>query len=446
MTFSQARTLNEYPRGAHRWTLLLLTVLAVIVASYEFQLAPVLSLLLPYLHLSKLGYGYFVSFAVLISAVSAFFGGPLADRYGRVVIIDACLAVVTVLVFANLLIVGIKSFILVRTIMGIVAGLMAGAGAALVRDMSPRLSRALAFGLLSIGPIGSNYMANFIAGVTLPIYHSWQSQMWIMGFLGIAMYIPIVLFLKDLSPDLRTRIYRSELASIEAEGGKLATAAELPSSARDAFASLLKHFEPWLLVLSFTVSLSLYLAIQVFGPLMLTESFHYTPADAAAMCAYFWLGNMGALIVTGLISDRLQMRKPIAVLGAILTSALLIWWIPTFGEALPRSTMTIVATVLGCFLAIATVPWAAQYSETLEEISPALQATGWAFYGLVTRGWVAISAPLMLTVAVRYGWAAWMKFALAAFVFYGIAMCFTHPSAVPTRAVSAKSKPHPATA
>jgi len=446
MTFSQARTLNEYPRGAHRWTLLLLTVLAVIVASYEFQLAPVLSLLLPYLHLSKLGYGYFVSFAVLISAVSAFFGGPLADRYGRVVIIDACLAVVTVLVFANLLIVGIKSFILVRTIMGIVAGLMAGAGAALVRDMSPRLSRALAFGLLSIGPIGSNYMANFIAGVTLPIYHTWQSQMWIMGFLGIAMYIPIILFLKDLSPELRIRIYQSEIASIEAEGGKLATAAELPSSARDAFASLLKHFEPWLLVLSFTVSLSLYLAIQVFGPLMLTESFHYTPADAAAMCAYFWLGNMGALIVTGLISDRLQMRKPIAVLGAILTSALLIWWIPTFGEALPRSTMTIVATVLGCFLAIATVPWAAQYSETLEEISPALQATGWAFYGLVTRGWVAISAPLMLTVAVRYGWAAWMKFALAAFVFYGIAMCFTHPSTVPTSTVSAKSKPHPATA
>jgi OPA family glycerol-3-phosphate transporter-like MFS transporter len=294
--------------------------------------------------------------------------------------------------------------------------------------------------------VGSNYLANFLAGVTLPIFHSWQSQMWIMGFLGIAMYIPIVLFLKDLSPELRMRIYQSEIASIEAEGGRLPNATELPSSARDAFASLLKHFEPWLLVLSFTVSLSLYLAIQVFGPLMLTESFHYTPADAAAMCAYFWLGNMGALIVTGLVSDRLQMRKPIAVLGAILTSALLIWWIPTFGEALPRSTMTIVATVLGCFLAIATVPWAAQYSETLEEISPALQATGWAFYGLVTRGWVAISAPLMLIVAVRYGWAAWMKFALAAFVFYGVAMCFTHPSAVPTRTVSPKAKPHPATA
>jgi len=444
--FSQNRTLAEYPLGPHRWALLLMTVLAAVLTSYEFQLAPVLSLLLPYVHLSKIGYGYFVAFTVVISAISAFFGGPLADRYGRVVIIDSCLAVVTVLVFANLLVVGVKSFIVVRTIMGIVAGLMAGALAALVRDMSPRLSRALAFGLLTIGPVGSNYLANFIAGVTLPIYHTWQSQMWIMGFLGIAMYVPIISFLKDLSPELRMRIYQSEMAAIEAEGHRLPAAAELPSSARDAFAKLLKHFEPWLMVLPFTLSLSLYLAIQAFGPLMFTESFHYTPADAAAMCAYFWLGNMGALIVTGLISDRLQMRKPIAVLGAVLISALLLWWIPTFGEALPRGTMTVVATVLGCCLAIYTVPWAAQYSEMLEEISPALQATGWAFYGLIVRGWIAISAPLMLTVAVRYGWAAWMKFALAAFALFGLTMAFTHPSTVPAGSVSTKPKPQPATA
>ncbi len=109
-SFKQKRTLTEYPTGAYRWTLLLLTVLAVILISYEFQLAPVLSLLLPFLHMSKLGYGYFVSAALLISAVSAFIGGPLADRYGRVLIIDFCLAVITIMVFSNLLIVGIKSF------------------------------------------------------------------------------------------------------------------------------------------------------------------------------------------------------------------------------------------------------------------------------------------------------------------------------------------------
>jgi MFS family permease len=444
MSFSQTRVLHEYPKGSYRWALLLLTVLATMLASFEFQLAPILSLLLPYLHLTKVGYGYFVSFSVLISAVSAFFGGPLADRYGRVVIIDFCLAVVTVLVFANILVTGIVSFVIVRTAMGMVAGLMVGAVAALVRDMSPRLSRALAFGLLTIGPVGANYLSNLIAGFTLPIYHTWQSQMWIMGLLGIGMYVPIILYLKDLSPDLRMRIYQSESASVEAQTLAVEGTIERPPTAREAFASLLKHFEPWLMVLPFTVSLSLFTVIQSFGPLMFTEAFHYTAADAAAICSYFWLGNMGALIVVGLVSDRLQMRRSIMIIGATLTSGLLLWWIPRFGEALPRSTMVVVATVLGCFLAITVVPWAAQYSEELEEISPSLQATGWAFYALMTRAWSAISAPLLLTIVEHYGWAAWMKFAFCALVVFGIAMFFTHPRAFPIETASPQPEPQPA--
>jgi len=425
------RMLSEYPLGAHRWTLLLLTVLAAILGGYEFQLAPILPLLLPYLHLGHIQYGYFITFTVLISGISAFFGGPLADRYGRVVILDACLAAITVLAFANLLIVGIKSFVLVRTVMSIVAGLMAGAAAALVRDMSPRLTRALAFGLLTIGPVGSNYLANFIAGLTLPIYHTWQSQMWIMGVIGTLMYIPIFLWLKDLSPELRLTIFQSELAALEVSGRRR-SAAELPSGTRQAFAMLLGRFEPWLMVIPFTISLSLYIAIQAFGPLMFTESFHYTPADAARMNSYFWLGNMGALIVIGVVSDRLQSRRLISIIGAALLSLLLAWWIPTFGVALPRHVMIIVATLLGCLLATVAVPWAAQYSETLEDMSPALQATGWAFYGLIARGWVAISAPLMLAIAARYGWAAWMKLSLAAFVLYALAMILAKRLSVET--------------
>jgi sugar phosphate permease len=429
--FAKSRTLGEYPIGAHRWGLLLLTVLAALLAGYEFQLAPLLPLLLPYLHLGKIQYGYFVTFTVLISAISAFLGGPLADRYGRVIILDVCLAVITVFVFVNLLVVGIKSFVAIRTIMSIVAGLMAGAAAALVRDMSPRLTRALAFGLLTIGPVGSNYLANLVASLTLPHYHTWQSQMWIMGFIATAMYVPIFLWLKDLSPELRLKIFHSEIEARERAGRRASTPIELPSSTRHAFAMLLGHFEPWLMVLPFTISLSLYIAIQAFGPLMFTESFHYSPAEAARMNSYFWLGNMGALIVIGIISDRLQLRSPISIAGAALLSLLLAWWIPNFGAMLPRQVMIIVATLLGCFLAMVSVPWAAQYSETLEDASPALQATGWAFYGLMARAWVAISAPLMLVLAARFGWALWMKVSLAGMLLYALAMIFASRRAAP---------------
>jgi OPA family glycerol-3-phosphate transporter-like MFS transporter len=419
--------LHEYPRGAHRWTLLLLTVLATILASYEFQLSPLLPLLLPSIHMSQIGYGYFITFAVAISAFSAFFGGPLADRYGRVLIIDACLAAVTVLVFCNLLIVNVASFVLIRTLMSVVGGLMAGAGAALVRDMSPRLSRALSFGLFTIGPVGANFLANFIAGLTLPIYHTWQSQMWITGVLAIAMYLPILFFLKDLSPQLRVQIFRSEIAALQAQGRHSPAPSELPSSTRDAFYQLLRHTEVWLLVVGVVANLTLYFTIQPFGVLMFVQSFHYSTAEAASLNAYFWAGNILVLILTGIVSDALQVRKPIAIIGTALAIGLLIWWIPSFGHHIPAGEMKIVATLLGSFLAIGYVPWAAQFSETLEDVSPALQATGWAFFGFIARAWVAISAPIILTVAVHSGWSTWVKVSAVGMVFYIVAMILTRP-------------------
>ncbi|HUA35377.1 MAG TPA: MFS transporter [Candidatus Binataceae bacterium] len=446
-SFVSSRTLNEYPRGAHRWTLLGLTVLATILASFEFQLAPILPIILPYLHMSHTGYGFFVMFAVLIAGVSAFFGGPLADRYGRVMLIDASLGVVCILIFANLLIVNIATFVIVRASMAIVGGLMAGAGAALVRDMSPRLSRALAFGFFTIGPVGANWLANFIAGATLPIYHTWQSQIWITGFLGLAMYLPILLWLKDLSPVLRLQIFKTEIASMEAEGRRTPKAAELPASTRDAFAKLLVHSEVWILVLGMCANLTLYIAIQSFGPLMLTEAFKDSAAEANRVTSYFWLANLLVLITTGYVSDRLQVRKPIAVIGATLATILMAVWAPMFTHGATSATLALVATLMGCFLAIGYVPWAAQFSETLEDISPALQATGWAFFGLALRAWIAISAPLMLYIAAHHGWGIWIEISLVAMTLYITSLFFTRDRAAATRQVAIASPAvRPATA
>lgn len=423
--FSAARTLHEYPHGSHRWALLLLTVVATILASYEFQLAPILPILLPFLHLSQVGYGYFITFAVFVSGISAFFGGPLADRYGRVTIIDLCLGTTVVLVFCNLLIVNIVTFVIIRTTMSVVAGLMAGAGAALMRDMSPRVDRALAFGLFTIGPVGANFMANKIAAETLPIYHTWQSQIWITAFLGLAMFLPIAFWLRDLSADLRLQIFRTEVAAMEARGIKLKST-DLPSSNRDAYSRLLKHPEVWLLVLGIAANLTLYLTITAFGPLMFTQAFKYSPAEAAAMNSNFWLCNLAVLVVTGYVSDRLQIRKPIAIIGAALGIGLLVWWVPCFTHGgLPRGEMALVASLLGGFLAIGYVPWAAHFSETLEEVSPALQATGWALFGLAVRVWGGASAPLSLWVAKHYGWQAWIKVSIAGLVIYIISLLIT---------------------
>src|SRR3984957_4831560 len=113
------------------------------------------------------------------------------------------------------------------------------------------------------------------------------------------------------------------------------------------------------------------------------------------------------------------------IVGGALDCSLMAGGLPTFGHELPRATMAMVASLMGCFLAIAYVPWAAQFSETLEDVSPALQATGWAFFGLAARAWIAISAPLSLYVAVHYGWGQWVKVALGGMVIYIVAMAFS---------------------
>ena len=69
--------------------------------------------------------------------------------------------------------------------------------------------------------------------------------------------------------------------------------------------------------------------------------------------------------------------------------------------------------LLGGLVAFAFIPWCAQYSELLEDISPALQASGWSFFQLIYRGWIAISGSIVTYVSHRYGWAAWMWVAAA---------------------------------
>jgi MFS family permease len=104
--FQAYRTLNTYPTGAHRWGMLALTVGASTLSFYEFGFASLLPLWMSALHFTAKAFAYFLIFSVLLSGVAAMVGGPLADRHGRVVVIDVCLAATLLLTFCNLLMTG----------------------------------------------------------------------------------------------------------------------------------------------------------------------------------------------------------------------------------------------------------------------------------------------------------------------------------------------------
>jgi len=429
------RTLETYPVGAHRWGMLLLTVLATIVSFYEFQFAPLLPLWIPTLHFSLEDFSLFLLFAVLLSGASAMIGGPLADRHGRIIVIDVCLAVIIVLTFLNLVMVNLWTFVIIRGAMNLVAGLMWGALGGLTRDMSPRVSRGAAFGLLTVGAVGCIFLWNFISGLTLPIFGTWQSQIWIMGILAILMYIPVLLWLKDLHPNLRLTIVESEstAAASSTEHIRKETM-EVPASGGAAFRELLSRWEVWVLVVGCVGFLTLPITSQTFFPVMFTRAFHYSPAEAAKMASYFWLLNLFMLVPAGLLSDWLRIRKPLVLIGTVASLAVLVWWIGTFSNPLQHFELAAVMFVLGGLVAFAFIPWCAQYSELLEDISPALQASGWSFFQLIYRGWIAISGPILAYVTGHYGWASWMWVAAAGMILFIPAMLAVRGGWLPAKA------------
>jgi MFS family permease len=431
------RTLETYPVGAHRWGMLMLTVLATIISFYEFQFAPLLPLWIPTLHFSREAFGWFLLVAVLLSGASALIGGPLADRHGRIIVIDVCLAIIIALTFLNLLMVNFWSFVIVRGAMNLTAGLMWGALGGLTRDMSPRVSRGAAFGLLTVGAVGCVWLWNFISGVTLPLFHgSWRAEICLMGILAIAMYIPVLAWLKDLHPSLRLTIVESEATASSAPAERIREATEIPESGTAALQELLSHYEVWVLVVGVVAFLTTAITIQTFGPLMLTEALHYNAADADKAASFFWLLNGILLVPAGWISDKLRVRKPLCLLWTILLMLALIHWIPALApsSSTPLVSMEIMMTVLGGLTALAFIPFCAQYSELVEDISPALQATGWSFFQLVYRGWIAISGPILLAVAADYGWLTWMWATVIGAGLFVIASLLVRGGWVPARA------------
>jgi OPA family glycerol-3-phosphate transporter-like MFS transporter len=166
--------------------------------------------------------------------------------------------------------------------------------------------------------------------------------------------------------------------------------------------------DSWVIVLGSVAFLTVAITIQTFGPLMFSQAFKFSRPEAAAMTANFWLFNLIMLVPAGYLSDLLRVRKPISIVMAAVMLAMLIWWLRNFDPPLSRNALGWVTLLLGGMAASAFIPWAALYSEYLEDLSPSLQATGWSFFQMAYRLWIVISGLLIPYVTRVYGWEVWM--------------------------------------
>ncbi|GAA0388717.1 hypothetical protein GCM10009530_44790 [Microbispora corallina] len=414
MSLSYVRELDEYPTGARRMKILTMAVLAILIGSYEAQIAPVVPLLLKDLHMSLATYGAVSGVAAVSGALASAVGGRLTDQVGRVRLLVPLMMLTAVCCFVMTLVHSPRDLLIARILLAFVDGVAMASTAPLVRDFSPRVGRAQAFGFWTWGPVGANFLAAAVAGWTLPIFHeSWRSQFVIMGCFSLVISIVIALNIADLSPELRARIQLTER--------RAARVVDLTRPAR--VSALFARRTIWAHVVGISLWLVLYITLSLFGQTMLVGALGISTAEASTIMAVFWSLNLITVIAAGRVSDRTGLRKPFALGGTVAAVVITAYLAYCLGqESVSTGTLMITGALLGGSLGVAYAPWMANYSEDAEDVDPRLQGTAWGLFGFLTKAIAVIGLLVIPQVVEATSWQVWLIVSLVCLVLFAPAV------------------------
>jgi MFS family permease len=400
------RQLGSYPETRPRLAYLGIVVLATVILYYEFYIAGAVS---PSI---IAGYGmtfpFYVYVTVVANAVGAFgsLAAGLADRWGR-----ANLVAYGLLVTGLLTLFGIPNasgewaYAVLFAAIGLVEGVILVATPALVRDFSPQLGRASAMGFWTLGPVVGSLVVSVVSSNTVGSLHPWQDQFVICGIVGLVVAAIAIVGLRELSPQLRDQLMVSlrDRALIEAKARGVNVAGALRKPWRQ-----MMHLDVIGSAFAIAVFLIVYYTAVGFFTVYFTTIHGFSLSTANSLGNWFWAFDAGALILVGIISDRVGVRKPFMVVGGIGAIAATIVFL-SLGTGTSYSTFALVISFTAVFLAIAYGPWMASFTETVERHNPALTATGLAVWGWIVRAVVAISIVILpsvissMTPLVTYG-------------------------------------------
>ncbi len=375
------RELDAYPpTGARRGYLLLVVAITVALYYELYVVGGVATLLLVHF---QMPFDFFVLILALGNLAGAFASllAGLSDRYGRCnLVVYGLLVVGLITAFAipnapNRMVFAVES-----VIDAFVEGMILVTTPALIRDFSPQVGRATAMGFWTIGPVLGSLMVSLLVTLTLGRFQTWQSQFEICGAIGLVMFVVAFFFLRELAPALRDQIMVSlrDRALVEARARGLAVNLRAP------FRQLL-HVDVIASALGVSVLLIFYYTAVAFGVIYLVTVFGLSVGSANAIANWTWGTNAVALIVFGMISDRLRVRKPFMVVGGLGAAVIGALYLSQAGQHPSWTTLVVLSCLQTTFTAAAYTTWMASFTETVEAHNPALTGTGLAIWGWIQR-------------------------------------------------------------
>jgi MFS family permease len=340
---------------------------------------------------------YLISISIVgngVGALASVIAG-LADRWGRANLVVYGLAVTGALVVFGLANSTDKwVYLALFAVVSFVEGMILVATPALIRDFSPQLGRASAMCFWTMGPVLGSLVVSEVASHTLDSHPDWQYQYRVCGTVGLAVFVIAFIGLRELAPQLRDQLMVSmrDKALIEANARGI-----------DPNAVLSGHWRQMLrkdiIGPAIAISVSLlfyYIAVGLFVVFYATN-FGYSEARANALSNWYWGVNALALLVAGILSDALKVRKPFMLFGGILGAV----GVAMFAIATTHSGTTYYEFV-GILMpisiggALAFAAWMAAFTETVEKHNPAATATGLAVWGSTLRTIVVVALLVLI--------------------------------------------------
>ncbi len=382
------RSIDSYPPRAQRYFYLGIVVVTAVVIYYQFYVqAAVTPTIIREYGMTFPFFVYLVVVGNLVGAIASLATG-LADRWGRANMVIYGLLVTSLLVlFALPNAPNLWMYALFYSMLGFVEGIILVASAALVRDYSPQLGRGTAMGLWTMGPVLGSLTVAQVSSHTLNHLQAWQDQFIIAGITGLVMFAVAFVGLRDLTPGLRDQLMVNlrdrMLVEAKAEGIDVETSLEHPW--RQMFR--LNIVGP---AVGIGLFLVVYYTLIAFLVLYMVFLFGYTEQRANSLGDWMWLFNAGALVVIGLLSDRLRVRKPLMVVGiAGSITFTILFGLRADQPNTDYYTFVAILSALAVFLSFVFAPFMTAFTETVEKRNPALSATGLALWGWILRLCVA---------------------------------------------------------
>jgi len=391
------RDLDAYPDSGRRYGYLAIVVLTTIVLYYSLyiQYAVATSIITHF----NMTYTYFIWVSVIGNVVGAFAAliAGLGDRWGRAnMVVYGLLATGLLVTFGLPNASGKAMYLVMFALVGFVEGIVLVATPALIRDFSPQLGRATAMGYWTMGPVLGSVVVTTVTSDTLHGSTTWQDEVRYAGISTLVVFLIALFTLRELAPRIRDQIMVSlrDRALVEARAKGIDPKALAQGSWRqmmrlDVIGSAL------------AISLFLLLYFAAVGNLVVyfATNFGYSEQRVNALANWYWAANAIALVVAGLLSDRLKVRKPFMLIGGIGTMvATVLFTLRATQPSTGYYTFAWIFVAIGALTGVTFAPWMASFTETVEKHNPAATATGLAVWGWIFRITVAVSAAFLPVV------------------------------------------------